>query len=342
MLNEFICINSKDAKMTPATEVIENILSTGKKEKYYCPICGEEMIFKNCTEKEKHFSHKADTRCNYGKGKGGESETHKIAKRYLAENIGDTFTVSGNEIIGNGKTFILGGSKKIVVKEIHIEKSLKEILNLNRDYRPDVFIEALTGEMVALEIYNTHAKTQEDIENLKEKDVIVYEIDIKGLKELTITDLYDRMKLIYSLNMQQLESTLGNIRNEYRKIQNENKRYDDKIKDLESKIECLKRENEIVKRESEWLQYYKNENSNLQGKVNDLKRTVEGYETKFPNSGSMDGYIKEVTSRVGTMYLKVGNSRTGDIIIISKDDKNFPFFRDMEGGFGKEKMEQII
>ena len=169
MLNEFICINSKDAKMQESSKVINEILESGKREKYYCPICGEEMIFKNCTEKEKHFSHKADTKCSYGKG--GEAEIHKIAKRYLSENIGDIFIIYGNEIMGNGNTFILAGSRKIVVKEIHIEKSLKKVLGLDRDYRPDVLIEAVTGEMVALEICNTHAKTQEDINNLKEKNI---------------------------------------------------------------------------------------------------------------------------------------------------------------------------
>lgn len=323
MLNKFICIASKEAKMTPASEVIEGILSTGNKDKYYCPICGEELVFKNCTEKEKHFSHKSDTTCNYSGG-GGESEDHKIVKRYLAENIGDTFQIRGNDIVGTGKTFVLGGTRKILVKDIHIEKSLKNILKLDRDYRPDITIEAVTGELIALEVYNTHAKTQDDIENLKGTGIIVYEIDIKGLDKLDINVLYDRMKLIYSYNLMQLSSTLNNMRYEFKKIRAENKSCKEKVNELKELERDIKR-----------LEFFKNEASQLRGRVNELETKVKNYETTFPNSGSMDVYVKEVIERQGVMFLKVGNSRAGDILVTSKDKQNFPFMRDILNGFGR-------
>lgn len=313
MLNEFVCVESKKAKMQYSIDVISKFLETGIREKYYCPVCGEEMIFKNCTEKEKHFSHKADTRCNYGKG--GESEEHKIAKRFLSENIGEMFTINGNKIIGSGNTFVLGGSQKVVVKEIHIEKSLKEILGLKRNYIPDVYIEAVTGEIIALEIYNTHAKSDEDIENLKGKDLIVYEIDIKQLEKLTMQEIYKNMNLIYSLNKMGFEGSLRHIRDEYKKIKSSLNYCKEKLITVEAEKEKLDIKN--IK-----LTY---ENRKLSEEKDCL---IKG------NKVCIDGFIKEVFKYSDTICLVVGNSKKGKIILYNEDTKYFDFFKDMEGTFG--------
>lgn len=340
MLNEFICVNSKEAKMQDSSEIIDKILKNGKKEKYYCPICGEEMIFKNCTEKEKHFSHKSNTKCNYEKG--GEAEIHKIAKRYLIENIGDTFVMYGNEIMGDGKTFVLAGSRKIAVKEIHMEKSLKKVLGLDRDYRPDVFLEATTGEIIALEIYNTHAKNQEDIDKLKEKNIVVYEININNLKSLNMIEIYQNMDLIYSLNKLYFEKTIGNIRNEYKKIRN-------KLKSCEQNKIMLNKENEILNKhnkelhednerlykENRMMEYSTRIVPELHKRIKELNSIKREYDRGFPDVSSIDGYIKEITVLGGRMYLKVGNKATGDITITTTDKKNFAFLKDMEGAFGR-------
>lgn len=333
MLNEYVCIGNKDNKMILASKAIDNILLTGKKDKYYCPVCGEEMIFKNCMEKEKHFSHKADTKCTYGKG--GESEAHKIVKRYVVENIGNEFVINNNEIIGNGKTFTLGGTRKVAIKGIYAEKSLKSTLGLNRDYRPDVLIETVTGELIALEIYKTHAKSDDDINNLKGKNIIVYEIDINNLKELDMDTLYSKMKLIYSINKLQLDNTLEAIRNEFKKLKYECCTYKDKLTKVESerndyiqRYEQSKHELDKYKdkyRDGE-TQYYKEE----------LNRAV--CEIKLLNHKDLyqlDGWIKDIKIVEGHMRMTVGNNKIGYQNVVYKDSYYRNFLKDMIGAFGR-------
>lgn len=326
MLNEYVCIGNKNNKMILASKAIDNILLTGKKDKYYCPVCGEEMVFKNCTEKEKHFSHKADTKCTYGKG--GESEAHKIAKRYLIENTGNEFIINNNEIVGNGKTFTLGGTRKVTIKGIYAEKSLKSTLGLDKDYRPDVLIETLTGELIALEIYKTHAKSDDDINNLKGADIIVYEIDINNLKELDMDMLYSKMKLIYSINKLQLDDTLEAIRNEFKKLRYECCTYKEKLTKAENERDYSKHELDNYKNKYKdgETQYYKEE----------LNRAV--CEIKLLNHKDLyqlDGWIKDIKIIEGHMRMTVGNNKIGYQNVVYKDSYYQNFLKDMIGAFGR-------
>ena len=51
-----------------------------KKADYYCPVCGENVIFKNGIKRVKHFAHKPNTQCEYGYG---ETNEHLEVKQYL-------------------------------------------------------------------------------------------------------------------------------------------------------------------------------------------------------------------------------------------------------------------
>ena len=56
-----------------------------KKEKYTCPDCNEDIIFKKGEIVTPHFSHKKDSNCTYYSSSPSESEIHIYAKNKLAQ-----------------------------------------------------------------------------------------------------------------------------------------------------------------------------------------------------------------------------------------------------------------
>ena len=55
----------------------EKIMGTNakKNEKYFCPICSEEVIYRKCKTKVSHFAHKHNSDCNDW---GDMSEWHLV------------------------------------------------------------------------------------------------------------------------------------------------------------------------------------------------------------------------------------------------------------------------
>ena len=82
----------------------DEVKNKNKKDKYFCPECGDELIFRKGIKNIPHFSHKhGDTICHFRKG-GGESIVHQQMKRMIKQIIERDNSVFKSELewkIGN-------------------------------------------------------------------------------------------------------------------------------------------------------------------------------------------------------------------------------------------------
>ena len=182
---------------------VKNIKDISKLDEAYCLECGEKLILKNGDKNIKHLAHKSNSNCVYKneieyKNKSTESYQHKYAKEYLKDNL-VYFRQYLNQIIVKDGEFKLGGYSDLSINDIKVEyRELKKYLNLKYDYIPDLLIET-KGKLIALEIYKTNKKEYSVLkENLLNKNIDVYEVDINNIKELNIDSIFKNMKLVYS------------------------------------------------------------------------------------------------------------------------------------------------
>lgn len=131
-------------------------------EKYYCALCGGELIPRQGEIMSWHFAHMDKSKCS------GESMAHFWVKNKLLE-IGDVFSI----ISDKERTF--------VCKEILVEKEYKVG---DKKYRPDLTIITECGETIFFEMDYSNKKKIEDYFGIwVELEKIVVEIDVNQLLE---------------------------------------------------------------------------------------------------------------------------------------------------------------
>lgn len=222
-----------------------NEITEKDKDNITCMHCGEKLILKaiNSEYKVKHLSHRPDSNCPFKshetlkKSQICESYEHKYVKLFLKDNL-KYFREKGikAELI-NGE-FKLTGYRDLKIKEIKIEEYLTQ------NYKPDLTI-ITDKKIICLEIYKTNKKDQEKIkEALNGMPVSVYEVDINGMNEITIQNIFKKMKLIYS-DMKNVHDTaievihdmIINHKAEINQLKNDNGMLEAQKEVLEGKLE---------------------------------------------------------------------------------------------------------
>ena len=251
LLIPFALVNNKVKK-------VSNIY---KQDEIFCLECGEKLILRNGDVNIKHLAHQANSNCiyknekEYKKRGGGESYEHKYAKEFIKDNL-TYFRQYGDRIIIKDGEFKLGGYSDLKINRIDIEYTgLKDELNLDVNYIPDLLLRTNKG-LIALEIYKTNKKIPFNLENiLKSKGIYVYEIDITKIKDLNIKDIFRNMKLLFSDLKVEFEQTMKPIRNNI--IENSN---------LKKDVEYIRRELEKETR------YFYNKERELMDRISDLNK----------------------------------------------------------------------
>lgn len=125
--------------------------NASKKSKYYCPDCGEDLIFKKGSIVIPHFSHKSNSKCTYY-DHPNESQIHKDAKNKLAQWLKDKkplkLKIKCSSCNGPCK------NKKIKYKEN--DKVVIEYISSCKKYIADVAIINDDNVRYILEVTNTH------------------------------------------------------------------------------------------------------------------------------------------------------------------------------------------
>ena len=251
LLIPFALVNNKVKK-------VSNIY---KQDEIFCLECGEKLILRNGDVNIKHLAHQANSNCiyknekEYKKRGGAESYEHKYAKEFIKDNL-TYFRQYGDRIIIKDGEFKLGGYSDLKINRIDIEYTgLKDELNLDVNYIPDLLLRTNKG-LIALEIYKTNKKIPFNLENiLKSKGIYVYEIDITKIKDLNIKDIFRNMKLLFSDLKVEFEQTMKPIRNNI--IENSN---------LKKDVEYIRRELEKETR------YFYNKERELMDRISDLNK----------------------------------------------------------------------
>lgn len=125
--------------------------NASKKRKYYCPDCGEDLIFKKGSIVIPYFSHKSNSKCTYY-DHPSESQIHKDAKNKLAQWLQDKkplkLKIKCNSCNGSCK------NKKIKYKDN--DKVIIEYISPCKKYIADVAIINNDNVRYVLEVTNTH------------------------------------------------------------------------------------------------------------------------------------------------------------------------------------------
>ena len=240
---------------------VKKVSNIYKQDEIFCLECGEKLILRNGDVNIKHLAHQANSNCiyknekEYKKRGGGESYEHKYAKEFIKDNL-TYFRQYGDRIIIKDGEFKLGGYSDLKINRIDIEYTgLKDELNLDVNYIPDLLLRTNKG-LIALEIYKTNKKIPFNLENiLKSKGIYVYEIDITKIKDLNIKDIFRNMKLLFSDLKVEFEQTMKPIRNNI--IENSN---------LKKDVEYIRRELEKETR------YFYNKERELMDRISDLNK----------------------------------------------------------------------
>ena len=135
-----------------------------KKEKYKCPECNEDIIFKKGEIVIPHFSHKANSNCTYYSSSPSESEIHIYAKNKLAQWLEEKKKL---KIIGA----CFSCNEQFINKKIKHKDGDEVIIEYNspcRKYIADVAIINNGKVRYVLEVTNTHKTIDEAAENRPE------------------------------------------------------------------------------------------------------------------------------------------------------------------------------
>lgn len=141
---------------------IDEIDENNKNDKYYCPVCGSELIPKAINSKyiTQHFAHVDASKCN------NETMIHWWFKNKFLEP-GDIFTVVSDK------------ERQYVCKEVLVEQTYKIDEKI---YKPDVTVITECGNTIYFEMdYSNKKKLEDYIDIWLQLRNIVVEINIKDL-----------------------------------------------------------------------------------------------------------------------------------------------------------------
>ena len=271
-----------------------------------CLECGEILILRNGEKNIKHLAHKSDSKCIYKEvfkqNSNQETYEHKFAKEFIKDNL-TYFREYMNEIVVKDGEFKLGGYKDLKVENIEIEyRGLKKDLSLSREYIPDILIKT-KDKLIALEIYMSNKKDPIVLKDiLKNKNISVYEVDIRKIPELTIQNIFKHMKLIYSDLKVDFENSIRTIQNIIIDRDKWFKKYislETMIIELESRIEELEEDKSKLnqklydlrnKGRIDWTTYESLKSSNKILEENSFKQSAK--------IDKLENKIKELNMRI--------------------------------------------
>lgn len=271
-----------------------------------CLECGEILILRNGEKNIKHLAHKSDSKCIYKEvfkqNSNQETYEHKFAKEFINDNL-TYFREYMNEIVVKDGEFKLGGYKDLKVENIEIEyRGLKKDLSLSREYIPDILIKT-KDKLIALEIYMSNKKDPIVLKDiLKNKNISVYEVDIRKIPELTIQNIFKHMKLIYSDLKVDFENSIRTIQNIIIDRDKWFKKYislETMIIELESRIEELEEDKSKLnqklydlrnKGRIDWTTYESLKSSNKILEENSFKQSAK--------IDKLENEIKELNMRI--------------------------------------------
>lgn len=209
--------NDKDGKFITINEVNKE----DKSQKYYCPLCGSELIPKMGSIQSWHFAHIDKSKCT------NESAIHWWFKNKLLEQ-GDNINIV---IDGNVKSYIC---KSLSIEKKHIKNGI--------EYKPDITLITDTNEEIYIEINKSNKKNIRDyIKIWEEFRNTVVEIDIKEMIRLNFNSKQE-FKAIYYDGMEyedeELKKVYKNSIQKYKDTLIENRQYETNKEEVE-KLEWL-------------------------------------------------------------------------------------------------------
>lgn len=168
---------------------IITIDKANKNNRYFCPICGSEVIPKALESElvSPHFAHINREEC------GGESFVHWWTKNNLLKE-GDVFSIFTNE------------EKQYLCKSVQIEKPYDTPFGI---YKPDITIECYSGEIIFLEVGLTNTKKKSNyIDRWRHLNNIVIEFNMKNVYNLETLEvnINNRFQAIYYEGLKIYES----------------------------------------------------------------------------------------------------------------------------------------
>ena len=268
----------KFAKVGDKTAYIDNII---KGMEARCLHCNEILILKDGKVNIKHLAHSQESKCAYKDDrptKAGvvESYEHKFIKLYIKDNLGRHFTKKGCELRLRKNKLILHGEKSVRINSISTEsRDLKNALDLKTDYIPDILLKC-DKEYIAIEIYKTNRKNQEQLkELLEDKNIYVYEIDVNTLPNLNINTIHRHMKLIYSPLKSKLDEYNKHLATEKHKTDTFIHEQEERIKEAE---QCKEKYYQAIWECEEVKSKYKNLKECFKSLGGSHKKLKEKYE----------------------------------------------------------------
>ena len=279
-----------------------------------CLECGENLILRNGDKNIKHLAHKSDSKCiyreNLNKNNNQETYEHKFAKEFLKDNL-TYFREYGHEIVIKDGEFKLGGYRDLKIESIEIEyRGLKKDLNLVRDYIPDILIKT-KDKLIALEIYVSNKKDHSILKDiLRNKNISVYEVDIRKIHELSIKNIFKYMKLIHSDLKIDFDNSIKTIQNII--IERENL-----LKKIDFQDYNFKFEKSILESK---LNDLRSENTQLHLQISKLKNPIKESmidETSYKNLKQSNKVLRkqfsELTNEIIRLKAKIKEYETLDI-----------------------------
>lgn len=328
----------------------------------YCLECKEELILKNGDVNIKHLSHKPNSNCvyknekEYKKRGNGESYEHKYAKEFIRDNL-KYFRQYGHKIIIKDGEFKLGGYRDLKINKIELEcKNLKNELNLIKNYIPDILIRTDVC-FICIEIFKSNKKNEIDLKNiLKDKNIFVYEVDIRKMNNLNIKDIFKNMKLVFSDLKCDFDNAINpiqaniienkKIKNNYDSLKND---YEKAKNDLSNKaeiIEELKDNNNELMKEIRFIKIKEKDNLNnfkvkrLESKISNLKKIIK--EDTICRTACVKGWYSNKLNLLIDEDIKKCEKNTDEHNILLRFKR---FFNGKVGSYtsygGNEKLKEI-
>lgn len=193
---------------------IMTIDKANKNNKYYCPICGSEVIPKALDSElvSSHFAHVNREEC------GGENFIHWWTKNNLLKE-GDVFSVFATE------------EKQYLCKNIMVEKEYDTPFG---KYKPDITVECYNGEIIFLEIGLTNIKKKINyIDKWRYLGNIVIEFNIKNVYDLETFEINinNRFQAVYyeGVKIYSNDKNYNSFKNKITSME----KYKDQLKDIE-------------------------------------------------------------------------------------------------------------
>ena len=211
----FETINLWFAKSEDGQTVTINDVDKTDSKKYYCPICGSEVISKQGDIMSWHFAHIDKSKCS------SEQMIHFWVKNELLK-IGESFSVKvGNDIV------------EYICDSIEVEK----IHTVNGSfYKPDITINTKCGAMIFFEINNKNEKKPQDyMDKWTLLNNTVVEVSVSELLSNTkqFTAIFSDNICYKKMERDKYTSTIGNRKETILKSEKDIKKAKDRVVKLD-------------------------------------------------------------------------------------------------------------